>query len=58
MPAFAAIAPLTAERTLDVFIETPGRQVVAARGLVSSYTQINHRPYPVVSASTQTNRSS
>lgn len=34
VPAFAAVTAFRAERTLDVFIETPGRHVVAARRLV------------------------
>lgn len=40
MLAFAAIATLTAELTVDVFIETPRRQVVAARRLVLNHDQL------------------
>lgn len=37
MPAFTAVTPLAAELALNVFIETPRRQVVAARRLVLSH---------------------
>lgn len=37
MPALTAIAPLAAERTVDVVVETPGRHVVAACRLVLSH---------------------
>lgn len=37
MPAFAAVAAPPAEFAIDVFIETPGRQVPAARRLMAAH---------------------
>ena len=39
MPAFAAVTPLGAERTLDVVVEAPRWQVVSTDGLVLNHDQ-------------------